>query len=287
MQHRNSGLQAGRTGPQAGVRDAPAPDHGAVIHTNLSSPPQATTTATVRARGVRKSYGTGPGLVEALRGVDVSFHPRMFTALMGPSGSGKSTLLHCLAGLDSVTSGSVEIHGTKLEQLNDAGLTALRRDRIGFIFQSFNLLPTLTARENILLPLEIAGKPVDERLFDHVVRIVGLTDRLGHRPSEMSGGQQQRVAVARAMIARPEVIFADEPTGNLDSVSRTDVLRFLQASVRELGQMIVMVTHDPFAAACADRVVFLRDGLVAGELLRPTEEQVLDTMKALGRAVRR
>lgn len=258
-----------------------------VTNIDLSSRTVPVSAAAVQARSLRKTYGDGAGAVEALRGVDLAFHTRMFTAIMGPSGSGKSTLLHCLAGLDSMSAGSVEICGTRLEGLSDAGLTALRRDRIGFIFQSFNLLPTLTAKENILLPLEIAGKRVDQALFDHVVGIVGIGDRLGHRPAEMSGGQQQRVAVARAMVSRPQVIFADEPTGNLDSVSRTDVLRFMQASVRELGQMIVMVTHDPFAASCADRVIFMRDGVVAGELLQPTEEQVLDTMKNIGRVSQR
>ncbi|BCB91440.1 ABC transporter ATP-binding protein [Phytohabitans suffuscus] len=200
---------------------------------------------------------------------------------MGPSGSGKSTLMHCLAGLDSVTRGQVAIGDTVVTGLGDAGLTRLRRDKVGFIFQQFNLLPTLSARENILLPLSIAGRGPDQEWFDTVIATVGLGDRLGHRPSQLSGGQQQRVACARALVARPEVIFADEPTGNLDSRSGAEVLAFLRRSVREYGQTIVMVTHDPVAASYADRVVFLADGSIVSELFEPTPESVLDTMKRL------
>jgi putative ABC transport system ATP-binding protein len=200
---------------------------------------------------------------------------------MGPSGSGKSTLMHCLAGLDSVTRGQVAIGDTVVTGLGDSGLTKLRRDKVGFIFQQFNLLPTLSAKENILLPLSIAGRKPDQEWFDTVIATVGLGDRLGHRPSQLSGGQQQRVACARALVARPEVVFADEPTGNLDSRSGAEVLAFLRRSVQEYGQTIVMVTHDPVAASYADRVVFLADGSIVSELFEPTPESVLDTMKRL------
>lgn len=233
------------------------------------------------ATGLTKTYGQGDTRVHALRGVDVSFATGAFTAIMGPSGSGKSTLMHCLAGLDTVTSGHVHIGDVELTGLGDKQLTLLRRDRIGFIFQAFNLLPTLTAEENIRLPLEIAGRQADTVLFDRVIQTVGLKDRLGHRPTELSGGQQQRVAVARALISKPQVIFADEPTGNLDSRSGAEVLSFLRASVRELGQTIVMVTHDPVAAAYADRVVFLRDGELVSELAQPSPQSVLDTLMRL------
>ncbi|WP_440071882.1 ABC transporter ATP-binding protein [Streptosporangium sp. OZ121] len=226
-------------------------------------------------------YGRGDTAVHALRGVDVSFSTGAFTAIMGPSGSGKSTLMHCLAGLDTVSGGQVRIGDVELTGLNDRQLTMLRRERIGFVFQAFNLLPTLTAEQNIRLPLEISGRLADPALFDLVVETVGLRDRLGHRPSELSGGQQQRVAVARALISRPQVIFADEPTGNLDSRSGAEVLSFLRTSVRELDQTIVMVTHDPVAASYADRVVFLRDGLVVSELTGPTPQSVLDTLMKL------
>jgi putative ABC transport system ATP-binding protein len=202
---------------------------------------------------------------------------------MGPSGSGKSTLMHCLAGLDTVSSGEVYIGETKLTGLGDAGLTKLRRDKVGFIFQQFNLLPTLTAEENINLPLAIAGRKADPAWYKTVIDTVGLGDRLKHRPSELSGGQQQRVACARALVSRPEVIFADEPTGNLDSRSGTDVLNFLRDSVRRHGQTIVMVTHDPNAASFADRVVFLADGQIVDEMGDPTAESVLDRMKKLDR----
>jgi putative ABC transport system ATP-binding protein len=235
----------------------------------------------VAARGLSKVYGQGDTAVHALRGVDVEFATGAFTAIMGPSGSGKSTLMHCLAGLDTVTEGTVRIGDIELTGLGDKQLTRLRRDRIGFIFQAFNLLPTLTAEQNIRLPLEIAGRQADPALFDVVIDTVGLRDRLGHRPTELSGGQQQRVAVARALISRPQVIFADEPTGNLDSRSGAEVLSFLRTSVRELEQTIVMVTHDPVAASYADRVVFLRDGRLVHELHRPSPQTVLDTLMKL------
>jgi putative ABC transport system ATP-binding protein len=226
-------------------------------------------------------YGSGEAQVTALRGVDVEVARAEFTAIMGPSGSGKSTLMHCLAGLDTVTQGDVYIGDERVTGLSDAGLTRLRRDKVGFVFQQFNLLPTLTAEENILLPLAIAGRKPDRDWFDTVVDTVGLRDRLKHRPSQLSGGQQQRVACARAMVTRPEVIFADEPTGNLDSKSGAEVLGFLRESVRQYGQTVVMVTHDPTAASYADRVVFLADGAVMTQLANPTAEAVLDTMKRL------
>jgi putative ABC transport system ATP-binding protein len=213
--------------------------------------------------------------------VDVSLASAEFTAIMGPSGSGKSTLMHCLAGLDTVTQGEVYIGDERVTGLSDAGLTKLRRNKVGFIFQQFNLLPTLTAEENILLPLAIAGRKPDREWFDVIVDTVGLRDRLGHRPSQLSGGQQQRVACARAMVTRPAVIFADEPTGNLDSRSGAEVLGFLRDSVRRYEQTVVMVTHDPTAASYADRVVFLADGAVVTELIDPTPEGVFDTLKRL------
>jgi len=237
--------------------------------------------AAARAAGLWKVYGTGEAQVTALRGVDLSIERAAYTAIMGPSGSGKSTLMHCLAGLDTVSKGDVYIGDQKLTGLGDAGLTRLRREKVGFIFQQFNLLPTLTAEENILLPLAIAGRKPDREWFDTVIDTVGLRDRLSHRPTELSGGQQQRVACARAMVARPDVIFADEPTGNLDSRSGAEVLGFLRESVRKFGQTIVMVTHDPNAASYADRVVFLADGHIVTELTNPTPEGVLDTMKRL------
>jgi putative ABC transport system ATP-binding protein len=230
---------------------------------------------------VWKVYGSGEAQVIALRGVSAEFESGRFTAIMGPSGSGKSTLMHCLAGLDSVTRGEAWVGDTRITGLGDSGLTNLRRDKIGFIFQQFNLLPTLTAKENILLPLSIAGRKPDPAWYDIVIRTVGLADRLGHRPNQLSGGQQQRVACARALVSRPEVIFADEPTGNLDSRSGAEVLGFLRNSVREHGQTIIMVTHDPVAASYADRVVFLADGQIVSELIEPTPETVLDTMKKL------
>jgi putative ABC transport system ATP-binding protein len=234
-----------------------------------------------RAVEVWKVYGQGEAQVTALRGVSVDLHRGRFTAIMGPSGSGKSTLMHCLAGLDSVSRGDVYVGDTRLHGLGDAKLTELRRDKVGFIFQQFNLLPTLTAQENILLPLAIAGRKPDRAWFDQVIETVGLADRLGHRPAQLSGGQQQRVACARALVSRPEVIFADEPTGNLDSRAGAEVLTFLRRSVREYGQTIVMVTHDPNAASYADRVIFLADGHIVTELTDPTADTVLDMMKRL------
>ena len=239
------------------------------------------TTAAARATDVWKVYGSGEAQVVALRGVTVELERGRYTAIMGPSGSGKSTLMHCLAGLDSVTRGHVHIGTTQVTGLGDAGLTKLRRDKVGFIFQQFNLLPTLTAEENILLPLNIAGRKPDKHWYDTVIDTVGLRDRLRHRPAQLSGGQQQRVACARALVAKPDVIFADEPTGNLDSRSGAEVLGFLRNSVRDFGQTIVMVTHDPNAASYADRVIFLADGAVVAELTAPTADTVLDTMKRL------
>ena len=240
-----------------------------------------TTAAAARAVDVWKVYGSGEAQVVALRGISVDLARGQFTAIMGPSGSGKSTLMHCLAGLDSVTRGQVYIGGTELTGLGDAGLTRLRRDQVGFVFQQFNLLPTLSAQENITLPLAIAGRKPDPMWFDTVIDTIGLRDRLGHRPSQLSGVQQQRVACARALLGKPEVVFADEPTGNLDSRSGAEVLGFLRRSVREFGQTVVMVTHDPNAASYADRVVFLGDGQIVAELADPDAEAVLDTMKRL------
>ena len=234
-----------------------------------------------RADDVWKVYGEGEARVSALRGVSVEFARGRFSAIMGPSGSGKSTLMHCLAGLDKVTRGDVYIGGTKLTGLGDAGLTKLRRRQVGFIFQQFNLLPTLTAHENILLPLAIAGTKVDKEWFRTVIDAVGLGDRLDHRPAQLSGGQQQRVACARALVSKPEVIFADEPTGNLDSRTGNEVLGFLRRSVHDFGQTIVMVTHDASAAGHADRVVFLADGEIVDDLADPTSAGVLDTIKRI------
>jgi len=233
-----------------------------------------------RARQVVKAYGSGETRVVALDRVDVDIAQGAFTAIMGPSGSGKSTLMHCLAGLDTVTSGQVWVGGTEITGLKDKKLTRLRRDSIGFIFQAFNLLPTLNALENITLPMDIAGRKPDREWLDRVVETVGLSGRLKHRPNQLSGGQQQRVAVARALVSRPEIIFGDEPTGNLDSRAGAEVLGFLRRSVDELGQTIVMVTHDPVAAAYADRVLYLADGRIVDEMQRPTAEVVLDRMKA-------
>jgi putative ABC transport system ATP-binding protein len=240
-----------------------------------------TTGAAARAVDVWKVYGSGEAQVIALNGINVELEAAHFTAIMGPSGSGKSTLMHCLAGLDSVTRGEVFIGDTRLTGMSDGDLTSLRRTKVGFIFQQFNLLPTLTAEENILLPLSIAGRKPDRAWYDTVVDTVGLRDRLKHRPSQLSGGQQQRVACARALVSRPEVIFADEPTGNLDSRSGAEVLGFLRNSVREHRQTIVMVTHDPNAASYADRVVFLADGRIVDELHDPDAESVLDRLKRL------
>ncbi|MGI8711640.1 MAG: ABC transporter ATP-binding protein [Solirubrobacteraceae bacterium] len=239
-------------------------------------------TAAARTVDLTKSYGTGDAVVRALDGVSVEFERSRFIAVMGPSGSGKSTLMHCMAGLDVPTSGCVFIADQELRQLDDAGLTELRRDQIGFVFQSFNLVPTLTAGENITLPVDLAGTKLDRAWFDYLVDALGIADRLSHRPSELSGGQQQRVACARALIHRPDLIFADEPTGNLDSRSSSELLEFLRSSVRDHGQSIVMVTHDPRGAAYADRVVFLADGKVVGDLLSPTADSVLGQMRTLG-----
>lgn len=229
-----------------------------------------------------KVYGREDTAVTALGGVSVSFAAGQFSAIMGPSGSGKSTLLHCLAGLDSVTSGQVLIGDVDLTKLKEKQLTRLRRDKLGFIFQSYNLVPTLNALENITLPLSIAGRKADREWLDLLVDAVGLRDRLNHRPSELSGGQQQRVAAARAMLGRPEIIFADEPTGNLDSRSGAELLGYIRRAVVELGQTVVMVTHDAVAAAHADRVVFLADGQVVDELAEPTADTVLERIKVLG-----
>jgi putative ABC transport system ATP-binding protein len=239
--------------------------------------------AVIRGEKISKSFGEGDAAVQALRGVDIAFETGRFTAIMGPSGSGKSTLMHCLAGLDTVSSGRVFMNDVELTALDDTGLTKLRRKRIGFVFQSFNLLPAFTAEENILMPLTLAGeRRPDRQHFTNLARALGIEDRLDHRPGELSGGQQQRVAIARALLSQPDVIFADEPTGNLDSRSGTQVLEFLQKSAYELNQSIVMVTHDPHAASFADRVVLLADGQLAGEIMQPTQDSVLDALRALG-----
>ena len=243
-----------------------------------ASRPEADGTA-ARARGLTKAYGTGETAVLALDSVDVDIARGRFTAVMGPSGSGKSTLMHCLAGLDSVSAGQVWLGDTEITGLKDRELTRLRRDRIGFMFQSFNLIPTLNAAENITLPMDIAGKKPDEKWLDQVIDTLGLRDRLKHRPAELSGGQQQRVACARALASRPELIFADEPTGNLDSRAGLEVLGILRDAVDELGQTVVMVTHDPGAAAHADLVLFLGDGRIVDEMAHPTAEAVLERMK--------
>jgi putative ABC transport system ATP-binding protein len=244
----------------------------------------AACTLPVAARAVDavKVYGKGDTEVRALDHVNVEFCASQFTAIMGPSGSGKSTLMHALAGLDSLTSGSVAIGDVELGTLKEKKLTQLRRDRIGFIFQAFNLIPTLTAAENITLPLSLAGRKPDRDFFDTVVDTVGLRDRLSHRPSELSGGQQQRVAVARALVSRPHIIFADEPTGNLDSRTGAEILAFMRQAVADFGQTIVMVTHDPVAASYADRAVFLADGRIVDEVMAPTADSVFDRMRTLG-----
>ncbi|TNM39645.1 ABC transporter ATP-binding protein [Nocardioides albidus] len=237
-----------------------------------------TTPVAARAIDLHKRYGTGDSEVRALDGVSLDIGAREFTAIMGPSGSGKSTLMHCLAALDTPTSGEVRIGDVTLSRLRDKALTALRREQVGFVFQAFNLVPTLSARENILLPLSLAGRKPDQAWFDTVVDTIGLRDRLGHRPSQMSGGQQQRVACARALVAKPSIVFADEPTGNLDSTSGAEVLGFLRRSVDEFDQTIVMVTHDAVAASYCDRVVFLADGRVVDEIREPTRELILERM---------
>ncbi len=243
---------------------------------------QQTMTAAAGAIDATKVYGGGDSEVRALDGVTVQFEKGKFTAIMGPSGSGKSTLMHCLAGLDSLTNGGVYIGETYLATLNDKQLTELRRTAVGFIFQAYNLIPTLTAAENITLPLLLGGTKGDQVWIDRVIDTVGLRDRLKHRPSELSGGQQQRVAVARALASQPTIIFADEPTGNLDSRTGAEILAFMRLAVRELGQTIVMVTHDPVAAGYADRVIFLADGRIVDEMLEPSADRVLDRMKRFG-----
>jgi len=240
------------------------------------------TRSAARAANVSKSYGDGDAAVHALDDVSVSLAAGEFTAIMGPSGSGKSTLLHVLAGLDRPTSGEIYVGDTEITSLKDKALTLLRRDQIGFIFQSFNLLPTLTAAENIVLPIKIAGRKPDGFWVPSIVETVGLTERLSHRPSQLSGGQQQRVAAARALASRPQIVFADEPTGALDSRSGAELLGFLRTAVKELGQTVVMVTHDASAAAYADRVLFLADGKIVDEMREPTADSVLDLMKHLG-----
>jgi putative ABC transport system ATP-binding protein len=257
---------------------------GTTVPTSTEVPgqrPAPAPAAAVRAVDLRKTYGSGDNAVHALDGVSVEFDAGRFTAVMGPSGSGKSTLMHVTAGLDTATSGQVLVGETDLTTLKDKALTRLRRDRIGFVFQQFNLVPTLTAEENIILPLALAGRAADAEWLARIVDVVGLEARLRHRPAELSGGQQQRVAVARALVARPEVVFADEPTGNLDSRAGAEVLAFLRRSVDDMGQTIVMVTHDPVAASYADRVVLLADGKVVGDLVAPTSQRVLDFLKSL------
>ena len=247
--------------------------------TGTLAPPQA---AVARTDHATKVYGSGETAVRAIDDVTAEFAAGRFTAIMGPSGSGKSTLMHCAAGLDSLTSGEVFVGDVALGSLSDKELTLLRRDRIGFVFQSYNLIPTLTALENITLPSALAGRKPNREWVDGVIETVGLRDRLSHRPSELSGGQQQRVAVARALATRPQIVFADEPTGNLDSRAEAEILEFMSQAVRDLAQTIVMVTHDPAAAAYAERVVFLGDGKVVGELADPTAESVINRMKQLG-----
>jgi putative ABC transport system ATP-binding protein len=241
-----------------------------------------TTTIAASATSATKVYGSGDDAVYALRDVSVDFYEGQFTAIMGPSGSGKSTLMHCIAGLDELTSGSAIIDGTDLSTLKDKSLTELRREKIGFVFQSFNLVPTLTANENIRLPLMLGNNKGDEAWIQKVIDTVHLQDRLTHRPSELSGGQQQRVAVARALASQPHIIFADEPTGNLDSITGAEILTFMRKAVDDLGQTIVMVTHDPVAAAYADRIIFLADGHIVNEMTEPTADRVLDLMKSIG-----
>jgi len=236
----------------------------------------------ITVKDAAKRYGQGDAVVTALAGITAEFEAGKFTAIMGPSGSGKSTLLHCLAGLDTLDEGGIFLGDIALSELSDKELTLVRREKVGFIFQAFNLIPTLNAKENILLPLSIAGVSADEAWYQEVVDAVGLGDRLTHRPSELSGGQQQRVAAARALVSRPEIVFADEPSGNLDSKSSEELLEFMRTAVDKFGQTIVMVTHDASAASHADRVIFLDDGKIAAEILDPTTDSILDKMKQLG-----
>jgi putative ABC transport system ATP-binding protein len=249
---------------------------------NPTANPSTNPLIAARAVGATKIYGRGEAQVRALDDVSVNFDSACFTAIMGPSGSGKSTLLHTLAGLDTLTSGAVYIGDVELGRLREKKLTRLRRDHIGFVFQSFNLIPTLTAYENITLPMRLAGHKFDRTWVDSIIETVGLRERLSHRPSELSGGQQQRVAVARALASRPQIVLADEPTGNLDSRAGAEILSFMRSAVRELGQTIVMVTHDPVAASYADRAVFLADGRIVGDLADPTADSVFDRMRTLG-----
>jgi putative ABC transport system ATP-binding protein len=248
---------------------------------NEIAPPEARTGVAARAVGLSKVYGEGAAAVRALDDVSVDFERARFTAIMGPSGSGKSTLLHCMAGLDTPSTGQVFIGDVDLTTLSEKALTLLRRRKIGFVFQAYNLVPTLTAAENITLPLDIAGEEPEKAWFDQVVDTVGIRDRLSHRPSELSGGQQQRVAGARALLSRPEIVFADEPTGNLDSKAGQEILTFLRSAVKDHDQTIVMVTHDASAASFADRIVFLGDGKVVDEMLEPTTDRILDRLKSL------
>jgi len=248
----------------------------------MTTTPVTSVALAASMRGGTKDYGHGDAAVRALDGLDVDIATSEFTAIMGPSGSGKSTLLHTLAGLDRLTAGETWIGETSLTALPEDKVTQVRRDKIGFVFQAFNLIPSLSARENITLPLDIAGKKVDDAWFGEIIDILGLGDRLTHLPAELSGGQQQRVAVARALVARPELIFADEPSGNLDSRSGAELLGFMRRAVKEFHQTIVMVTHDPTAASYADRILFLEDGRIVDEMREPTAERVLDRMKQMG-----
>jgi putative ABC transport system ATP-binding protein len=254
----------------------------AILHTDHFNAVATSAVVAARAVDVSKVYGRGEAEVRALDGINVEFYAGRFTAIMGPSGSGKSTLMHVLAGLDTLTTGKVFVGDVDVSRLNDRQLTQLRRDHIGFIFQAFNLVPTLTALENITLPSALAGRKPDKAWLDHVINTVGLNKRLRHRPSELSGGQQQRVAVARALASRPQIIFADEPTGNLDSHTGAEILAFMRTAVREFGQTIVMVTHDPVAASYSDRAVFLADGRIVDSLDNPTSDAVYDRIKNLG-----
>ena len=267
--------------PTIGHDATPVRSHATERITVSVAEPTAPPTVAARAVAASKLYGSGATEVRALDAIDVEFTSGRFTAIMGPSGSGKSTLMHCIAGLDTLTSGQVFIGDVDLSGLSERQLTTMRRDRIGFIFQAFNLVPTLTALENITLPIALAGRDPDAEWLDLVISTVGLGDRLKHRPSELSGGQQQRVAVSRALASRPEIIFADEPTGNLDSNAGAEILGFMRRAVDEFGQTIVMVTHDPLAASYADRVVYLVDGRIVHDMAAPTPEGIIDMMKSL------